>query len=167
MMNFSLTAFASPASTKLRASLARWAPLPIRLIVGYGFLAHGLAKIFKGPDVFAAILQAIHVPMPHMMSWLTIVIELVGGVAIMAGAFVPLVSIPMAIVLLVATFTVHMQYGFSSIKLMAITASGAQFGPPGYETDLLYLAGLAALVMGGSGPLAIDGLLGRLSRRRA
>jgi hypothetical protein len=37
-----------------------------------------------------------------------------------------------------------------------VTASGAQFGPPGYEVDLLYIACLAALVLGGSGPFAID-----------
>jgi putative oxidoreductase len=56
--------------------------------------------------------------------------------------------------------TVHLPYGFSSIKLLAVTAAGAQFGPPGLETDLLYLACLATLVIGGSGPLAIDGLIG-------
>ena len=76
----------------------------------------------------------------------------------------PLVSIPMAAVLLVAMVTVHLPYGFSSIKLIGVTAAGAQFGPPGYECDLLYLVCLAALVLGGSGPLAIDGLL-RKNRR--
>jgi putative oxidoreductase len=75
------------------------------------------------------------------------------------GALVPLAGIPLATVLLVAMVTVHLPYGFSSIKLRAVTAAGAQFGPPGFEIDLLYLACLAALVLGGSGPLAIDGLL--------
>jgi putative oxidoreductase len=56
-------------------------------------------------------------------------------------------------------FTVHLPYGFSSIKLQAVTAAGAQFGPPGYEVDLLYLACLAALVLGGPGPLAAGGSL--------
>jgi hypothetical protein len=42
-----------------------------------------------------------------------------------------------------------------------VTAAGAQFGQPGYETDLLYLACLAALVLGGSGAFAVDGLLAR------
>jgi len=42
-----------------------------------------------------------------------------------------------------------------------VTAAGPQFGPPGYETNLLYLAALVALVAGGSGPLAIDVLLAR------
>jgi putative oxidoreductase len=78
---------------------------------------------------------------------------------VLHGALVPLASIPMAAVLLVAAITVHLPYGFSSIKLQTVTAAGAQFGPPGFETDLLYLACLAALVLGGSGPLAIDGFL--------
>ncbi len=71
----------------------------------------------------------------------------------------PLASLPMAAVLLVAIFTVHLPYGFSSIKLISVTSGHAQLGPPGYETNLLYLACLAALVLGGSGPMAIDGYL--------
>ncbi|HMA41594.1 MAG TPA: DoxX family protein [Gemmatimonadales bacterium] len=147
-----------------RTAIVRWAPIPLRLIVGYGFMAHGYAKLTRGPVAFAAILQAIGVPAPHFAAWATVVVELVGGFAILVGAFVSLASIPMAAVLLVAMFTVHLPYGFSSIKLIAMTAAGAQFGPPGYETDLLYLASLATLVLGGPGPLAVDGVLRR--RRR-
>ena len=138
---------------------ARWAPVPLRLIVGYGFMEHGFAKLARGPEAFATILHAIGVPAPHLMAWSTILIEVLGGLAVILGAFVTLVSVPMAVVLLVAIFTVHLPYGFSSIKLMAVTAAGAQFGPPGYETDVLYLACLAALVLGGSGPFAVDGLI--------
>ena len=142
-----------------RLPIARWAPIPLRLIVGYGFMEHGFAKLSKGPDAFAAILHALAVPAPHFMAWVTILTELFGGLAILLGCFVSLISFPMAALLFVAIFTVHLPYGFSSIKLMAVTATGAQFGPPGYECDLLYLACLLALVLGGSGPLAIDGLL--------
>src|SRR5216683_1449161 len=142
-----------------RASVARWAPIPLRLIVGYGFMQHGFAKLSKGPEAFAAILHAIGVPAPHLMAWLTILTEVFGGLAVLLGAFVPLVSLPMAALLFVAIFTVHLPYGFSSIKLMSVTSGHAQFGPPGYETNLLYLACLAALVLGGSGPMAIDGYL--------
>lgn len=143
-----------------RSSIARWSPLPLRLIVGYGFIEHGFAKLTRGPETFAAILHAIGVPAADFMAWSTILIELLGGLAILLGAFVALASIPMAAVLLVAMFTVHLPYGFSSIKLLAVTAAGAQFGPPGYETDLLYLACLAALVIGGSGPMALDNVIG-------
>ncbi len=143
--------------------IARWVPIPLRLIVGYGFTAHGFAKLSRGPDTFAAILQTLGVPGPHLMAWLTILTEIFGGLAVFLGAFVTLVSLPMAAVLLVAIFTVHLRYGFTSVKLLAVTATGARFGPVGYETNLLYLACLAALVLGGSGPLAMDGLIKKLT----
>ena len=136
-----------------------WAPLPLRLIVGFGFMEHGYAKLLKGPESFASILHVLGVPAPHLMAWLTILIELLGGLAVLLGAFVLLVSVPMAAVLLVAMFSVHWQYGFSSIKLVAVTPAGAIFGPPGYECDLLYLACLLALVLSGSGPFSLDGVL--------
>jgi putative oxidoreductase len=124
-------------------------------------MQHGFAKLSRGPEAFAAILHAIGVPAPHLMAWLTILVEVFGGLAVLLGALVPLASLPMAAVLLVAIFTVHLPYGFSSIKLMSVTSGHAQLGPPGYETNLLYLACLAALVLGGSGPMAIDGYLKR------
>jgi putative oxidoreductase len=139
----------------------RWAPIPLRLIVGFGFMEHGFAKLSKGPGAFAAILSAIGVPSPHLMAWLTILIEIGGGLAVILGMFVSLVALPMAAVLLVAMFTVHLPYGFSSIKLIGVSGGRAQFGPPGYECDLLYLACLAALIMGGPGPLAIDEFIRR------
>jgi putative oxidoreductase len=145
----------------LESRIARWAPVPLRLIVGYGFMEHGFAKLGRGPEAFADILHAIGVPGPHVMAWATILTEVIGGLAVILGAFVALVALPMAALLVVATFTVHLPYGFSSIKLLSVTAAGAQFGPPGYELNLLYLACLAALVLGGSGPLAIDGLVRR------
>ena len=42
-----------------RWDVARWAPIPLRLIVGYGFIAHGYAKLVKDPDVLVGILHAI------------------------------------------------------------------------------------------------------------
>jgi hypothetical protein len=88
---------------------------------------------WQGADAFPAILHALGVPAPHLMGWLTILVEIFGGLAVLLGALVPLASISMAAVLLVAIFTVHLPYGFSSIKLLAVTAAGTRFGPPGFE----------------------------------
>ena len=128
-------------------------------MVGFGFMQHGFAKLSRGADSFAVILQAMHVPSPQLMAWLVILTELFGGFAVLVGALVALASIPMIATLLVAIFTVHLPYGFSSIKLRAISPSGPVFGPPGYEVDLLYIACLVALVLSGPGPLSIDGLI--------
>ncbi len=151
--------------TRPLSGIAHWVAIPLRLIVGYGFMAHGFAKIMNGPEHFIAILHTLGVPAPDLMGWLTILVELVGGFAVLMGAFVRVFSLPMAAILLVAMFTVHLPYGFSSIKLRAVTAAGAQFGPPGYEVDLLYLACLAALVLGGSGPLTIEAVLAKLKAK--
>lgn len=133
-----------------------WAPVPLRLMVGFGFVEHGYSKLVKGPEAFASILHVLGVPAAHWMAWLTIMTELLGGFAVLLGAFIPLVSVPMAIVLLTAMFSVHWRYGFSSIKLVAVTPAGATFGPPGYECDLLYLVCLVVLVLLGSGPISVN-----------
>jgi putative oxidoreductase len=165
---FSLLAVAADPTAALHRRLGFlrvWSALPLRLIVGYGFMSHGWAKLARGPEHFTAILTALHVPVPSLMSWLTVWFELGGGLAVLFGLFIPLFSIPMAIILFVAIATVHLPNGFSSIKLQAVTAAGAHFGQPGYETDLLYLAAIVALVIGGSGPLSLDRMLiGRRGR---
>jgi hypothetical protein len=50
------------ASISLLPALAAWVLLPIRLIVGYGFMAHGYAKLSRGPETFAALLHTLGVP---------------------------------------------------------------------------------------------------------
>jgi putative oxidoreductase len=141
---------------------AAWYALPLRLIVGFGFVQHGYAKLARGPDDFIAILHAMGLFAPVLLGWATILVEIIGGSMILVGAMIPLATIPMAVVLLVAIFTVHLPNGFSSIKLQSFDAAGAHFGQPGYETDLLYLACLVALCFGGPGPFSIDGLLGKI-----
>jgi putative oxidoreductase len=140
---------------------ASWYAVPLRLIVGFGFIEHGYAKLSRGADGFIAILQSIGLPFADLLGWATIIVEVTGGLLILAGAFVPVAAVPMIVVLLVAIFTVHLPNGFSSIKLMSYDAAGAHFGQPGYETNLLYIAGLLALCIGGAGPLSLDGYLKR------
>jgi putative oxidoreductase len=145
----------------------QWAPLPLRLVIGYGFLAHGWAKLSRGPAGFARLLEQIGAPLPEATAWVSTFIEILGGLAILAGAFVAAVSIPLIVLMLVAMFTVHLRYGFSAINTIGLTADGPQFSPPGYEVNLLYIAGLLALILGGAGLLSIDRLLARRNREPA
>lgn len=146
----------SAAISGMQSAISRYAAIPLRAIGGGGFVEHGYAKLSKGPEAFASILYALHVPFPHLAAYLTIWVELLGGAALLLGAFVALASIPTIIVLLTAMFTVHLPYGFSSIKLKAIVDGRAQFGPPGYEVDLLYVACILALVLLGPSPWSVD-----------
>ncbi len=145
--------------------MRRYAAIPLRAIAGGGFVEHGWAKMIKGPEAFAAILQSLHVPLPHLLAYLTISVELLGGAALLFGAFIAWAGIPAIVVLLTAMFTVHLPYGFSSIKLTAVVDGRAQFGPPGYECDLLYIACIATLMLLSPGPWSIDSY--RLRERNA
>ena len=139
-----------------KISAHRWALLPLRLMVGFGFAAHGYAKLARGPENFAVILAAMGIPAPGPMAWVTALLEFLGGASLMLGAFVIPLTLPLAVIMATALFGVHFQYGFSSIRLKSVTGTGAEFGPIGYELNLLYIAGLLTLALGGSSPLSVD-----------
>lgn len=75
---------------------------------------------------------------------------------IFIGALTAIAAVPLIATMLVAMFTVHWKYGFSSIKTIGLTPEGPVFGPPGYEVSLLYVAGLVALILLGPGIFSID-----------
>lgn len=143
-----------------------WQLLPLRLVIGYGFAEHGYAKLARGPASFAAILAAMGVPFPEPMAWITLLVELLGGVALMAGVGVALISLPLVVVMLTALFGVHLRYGFSSVRLRGFGANGATFGPVGYELNLLYIAGLIVLTLSAGSPLSLDRWLRARRRQR-
>ncbi|HZZ27323.1 MAG TPA: DoxX family protein [Pirellulales bacterium] len=138
-----------------------WTLLPLRLIVGVGFLLHGLEKLNRGPAKFAAILEQIGAPYPLPTAWLVACIEVLGGMLLIIGLMVRLASIPLIISMLVALFTVHIHYGFSSVNTIGLTPSGPVFGPPGYEINLLYIAGLIALALSSPTAASVDRILFR------
>lgn len=144
----------------------RWALVPLRLVIGMGFMVHGWAKFSHGPSGFAKLLAQIGVPFPHATAWAVTWLELLGGLAMFLGAFVVAMSIPLILAMLVALFKVHLRYGFSSINTIGLTESGPLFGPPGYEINLLYITGLLLFCLCGAGPLSIDSLVARRGRIR-
>ena len=137
----------------------QWAPLFIRLIIGYGAMVHGWAKLSRGPAGFEKLLVQIGVPLPHFTSWVVPFTELISGLAILTGAFVSIAAIPLIFTMLVAMFSIHIHYGFSSVNTIGLTSNGPVFGPPGYEINLLYIAGLLSIMLTGAGIFSVDSLI--------
>lgn len=139
-------------------NLREWAPLPLRLILGISFIYHGFPKVFSGVDhqQFAGMLGSIGVPAPGLMAWVVGLVEVLGGVALIIGAFVVIVSALLTINMLVAMFKVHLAAGFSFINVKGMGPDGPIFGLPGYEVNLLYIAGLLTLILAGAGALSVD-----------
>ena len=144
------------AQCRERVLTGGWTLLPLRLVVGFGFAAHGYAKLARGPEAFAHILATMGIPAPRLMAWVTALVELLGGVAIMLGICVATFAVPLAFVMTTAILGVHLRYGFSSVRLRGLSASGAEFGPVGYELNLLYIAALVTLALGRPSALSVD-----------
>jgi putative oxidoreductase len=73
--------------------------------------------------------------------------ELLGGLALLAGLFTRWVALPLAFTMLVAMVAVHLPAGF--------------FLPNGIEFTLVLLAASVSLALTGPGAFALDSVLGR------
>jgi putative oxidoreductase len=145
----------------------QWAPLFLRLVMGVGFMAHGWAKLSKGtPAGFEKLLTQLHMPFAQVTSWVVPLVEILGGLALSLGIGVSVIAIPLICTMLVAMFTINIHYGFSSVKTIGLTTQGPLFGPPGYEINLLYIAGLISLMITGAGVLSLDGMLTARTTKR-
>ena len=134
------------------------APLFPRFILGFGFVYHGFPKLFLPGEreAFVAMLQTVGIEQAGLVAWVVGALEFVGGLALIAGAFVLIFGTLLTINMLVALFTVHLPQGFSFIHMTGMTEAGPTFGMPGYEVPLLYIAGLAVLIFGGAGAFSVD-----------
>jgi len=148
----------------LQKDYRNWAPLFLRLIIGYGFIAHGWAKWSRGPAGLEKLLNNLEIPFASVTAHLLPFLEIVGGLAILLGFLVSIMSVPLIITMLVAMFTIHFKYGFSSVNTIGLSAEGPIFGPPGYEINLVYIGSLIALIISGAGNLSLDAWL--VLRRR-
>ena len=99
-----------------------WVPIPIRMILGVGFMVHGWAKWSRGPAAFAELLKQVDVPLPLANAWLVTLLEIFGGLALLLGAFVAIVSIPLILSMLGAMFTVNIKYGFSAVNTIGLVS---------------------------------------------
>jgi len=118
--------------------------LPLRLVLGLVFAVHGAQKLFGfGLEGTAGFLGSLGVPLPTIAAAGLIAVELLGGVALLLGAWTRIVAALLTADMVVAILTVHLRGGF--------------FVPDGVEFVLTLLGGCLALVGLGAGPCSVDG----------
>ena len=137
---------------RLTSTSASWAPVPLRLVLGTFFGAHGLQKVigsFGGPGLKA--FTSFPAPFSFMRpAWLWMGAaafgELIGGALILLG--------------LLTRFGAFL---ITCVMLTAITGVlwPKFFAPEGIELASAFLAMALALLITGGGQLSIDRMLGR------
>jgi putative oxidoreductase len=123
-----------------------WGTTLLRVAVGLIFLAHGAQKLFvMTPAGLAGFFGQIGIPFPLLNAYFVIAVEVLGGIAMIAGLGTRIVGALFAAVMVVAFATVHGAQGF--------------FLPNGYEFVLVLFAASIALVLQGAGAFAVDNLI--------
>ncbi len=153
----------------MNSGLKRWWPLPLRLLVGVGFVCHGLPKVFSGAGhrSLIGVLHQLGVPFPEIASRIVGVVEFVGGIAILEGMFFSAVTVLLIADVVAMLVAAHLYTGLNFVSLAGWTAAMRQMGTTGTEVKLLYVAALSALLLGGPGPLSISDLARRARGSRA
>jgi putative oxidoreductase len=121
-----------------------WGLLLLRAVVGLVFVVHGGQKLFGfGLAGTAGFLGSLGIPLPTIAAAGLVAVELLGGVALLLGAWTRIAATLLAADMLVAMLTVHLRGGF--------------FVPDGVEFVLTLFGGCLALAGLGAGPWSVDG----------
>jgi putative oxidoreductase len=125
------------------AGLVPYAPTILRFAAGVVFLVYGWNKL-QNPAGWQDMMTGLGFPAPVVLSWFVLLLELVGGVALIVGLLVRPIALLFAIEMVVSSVTVKLSLGF------------APQGATGIELDLALLAVAVALVILGPGRLSVD-----------
>lgn len=139
--------------SKINVQLARlgaFAPVVLRVVVGTIMAYHGFKKFQGGLDRVEGFFRMVDAPAPALTAPLVAGVELIGGVALIAGLATRLAALALGGVLTGAIILVKVDLGLI-----------APPGPmPGAELDLALLAGLVAVALLGPGRCALDHMIG-------
>ncbi len=122
-----------------------WASLPLRVLVGIAFIAHGWPKLL-GMAAFTEGFAKMGIPAPGLMLPLVMILEVAGGVALALGLLTRWVALGFVIEMLVTTFYVRIPAGHKFLL--------------GYELDLVYLTAAIFFLLAGPGRFSLDRKLG-------
>jgi len=122
-------------------------PLLGRILVSVVFIMGGVGKI-AGFSAEQGMVAAKHLPLPAVALGIALVIELVGGLAILLGLFTRFTSWILFLYLIPTTFLFH--------NFWAQTGMDALDAQIHFEKNLAIMGGLLLLATYGAGAYSID-----------
>lgn len=123
--------------------------LILRVTVGLIFLTHGWPKLMNGASGTAEFFGQLGIPAPGISAWFITLLEFGGGLALILGAFVSILSVLFILHMTIGIFLVHLSNGWYVIGP----------GQGGAEFNVLLIASLLVFILAGSGRPTVDDVL--------
>ena len=138
---------------KIFETTGSYAPLILRVILGFVVLMHGMQKLFGsfGGLGFSKTMLFFteSVGLPWIVGFLVILLETVGAVALITGTLTRVIAFFYIILPLGMIFTTHLKNGFFMNWFGTLKGEG-------YEYFILWIGMAIALFILGGGKYAID-----------
>jgi putative oxidoreductase len=128
----------------------------LRVMLGITFLMHGyLGAFILTPAGLTAFNVSNGIPFPVMTAWFVIFGHFLGGTALLLGAYTRLGALVNILIIGGAIWFIHLKQGFF-MKGITLDAAKGSAVAGGYEYALVLLVASVAVLLLGSGPLALD-----------
>ena len=138
--------------------MVRFLPVLGRLLLCNVFVSAGSSKL-ADPTGTMQYFTAAGVPAPALMVWVTIVIELLGGVFLLVGFKTRSAGLVLAAWSLITGFAIHLSAGLHSTDAAVAYDNMIHFYKNlGLAGGMLYVAAY------GAGPLSFDSIAGHCSK---
>jgi putative oxidoreductase len=126
---------------------ARYGLAILRIVLGIAFAVHGWSKLSGGVDGVAGFFGSqLGIPAPTFFAWVVTIVELVGGVLLVAGALTQIVGILLVLDMLGAILFAFLMRGAPFIEGGSIT----------WEKEAVFAAAALCLVLAGPGAWSVD-----------
>lgn len=127
--------------------LERYGPLAGRLLIALPFLDFGIYKLTNW-TMMVGWLEMNGLPLPALLLGAAIVLELVGGTLLIAGARTRWVAVALALYLVPVTFLLHDFWTFEGIVRQGQRES--------FGKGLMIIGGLIFVALQGAGAVSLD-----------
>ena len=122
-----------------------------RVMLGWLFFINGWPRVTGGVSGFAKYLASLGVPAPEAMAWLSTVVEIVGGAALILGVGSRYAALGLAVYTILTIVLAHRYWEYPA------AAQTAQYF--NFLKNLAITGGLILLFVTGAGRFSVDGWL--------
>ena len=117
-----------------------------RLLMSSLFIWDGIRQL-RSPSVFAQYFASIHVPLPNVAIWISVIIHLLGGMALLVGFKTRWAAALLALLCVGTGFGVHLPIGDQDNMIH-------------FYKNLVMMGGFLYVIAFGAGAVSIDGEAG-------